>query len=141
MEQRINFITIGVNDLEQMKKYYHDVFGWKFLKDDQGIVFFQLNGLILGLFPVNELADEIGTENNGKGFKGYSLSINFNSKSEVDEYYSELIHKGAIGIKAPNEIFWGGYNAYIADPENNYWELAYNPFLVMDEKGNSISHP
>lgn len=141
MEQRINFITLGVDNLEMMKKFYHEIFGWEYLKDDQGIVFFQLNGLILGLFPISDLAEEIGVDENRNGFSGFSLSINFNSKLEVDMVYSDLLNKGARGIKAPNDIFWGGYNAYIADPENNYWELAFNPFLAMDEKGNSVSHP
>jgi predicted enzyme related to lactoylglutathione lyase len=49
MKQRLTFLTLGVNDLEKMKTFYSDVFGWKTLKDGDGIVFYRLNGIILGL--------------------------------------------------------------------------------------------
>jgi hypothetical protein len=32
----------------------------------------------------------------------------------------------------------GGYSSYIADPDDNLWEIAWNPFLPMDEEGNGI---
>ena len=60
MEQHINFITLGVRNLDAMKRFYTDVFGWTPLKDSDGIVFFQLNGLILSLFPEDELAADAG---------------------------------------------------------------------------------
>jgi len=35
---------------------------------------------------------------------------------------------------------WRGNTDYFSDPESNYWELAYNPFLEMDDEGNVITH-
>jgi uncharacterized glyoxalase superfamily protein PhnB len=110
------------------------------MKDENGIVFFQLNGFILGLFPADELAADIGVTQDGSGFKKFSLAINFNSEKEVDEVIEDLKKKGVKIIKEPQKVFWGGYHAYITDPEDNYWELAYNPFLKIDKDGNVISH-
>lgn len=140
MDQRITFVTIGVKDLEAMKQFYNTCFGWKPLKDNDGIVFYKLNGMILGLFPANELAEDIGIESDGSGFKQMTLAINLRSEAEVDSAFHSLIANGAVPVLKPEKVFWGGYRGYIADPENNYWELAYNPFLKLDSSGNVITH-
>jgi catechol 2,3-dioxygenase-like lactoylglutathione lyase family enzyme len=140
MKQQLHFITLGVHDLGAMKNWYLDKFGWQPLKDMDGIVFFKLNGLILGLFPADDLAKDIGVNKEGTGFKAFSLSINYHSEKEVDDAIYELRKKDVKIIKEPQRVFWGGYHAYIADVENNFWELAYNPFLKIDSKGDVISH-
>ena len=140
MKQLLNFLTIGVNDLDKMKSFYKDKFGWETLKDSDGIVFFKLNGFILGLFPANELAEDISIIQDGSGFKRFTMAINYNSEQEVDKTFADLKQKGVKVIREPEKVFWGGYRGYIADIEDNYWELAYNPFLELDENGNVIAH-
>jgi uncharacterized protein len=140
MKQLINFLTIGVNDLSKMKNFYKDKFGWATLKDSDGIVFFKLNGFILGLFSSDELAEDAGVPQNGQGFKRFTLSINLNSEQEVNEAFNNFRQKGVKIIKEPEKVFWGGYRGYIADVEENYWEIAYNPFLELDNEGNVITH-
>lgn len=140
MEQRLTFITLGVEDLESMKHFYTHVFGWQTLKDDHGIVFFRLNGFILGLYPGVELAEDISVKPQGEGFKRFSLAVNFGSEKMVDEVFADLEQKGARVICKPEKVFWGGYRGYIADPEDNYWEIACNPFLKMSADGNVIGH-
>ncbi|HEX5169528.1 MAG TPA: VOC family protein [Cyclobacteriaceae bacterium] len=140
MKQLLTFLTIGVNDLDKMKNWYIQKFGWKPMKDESGIVFFKLNGFILALFPADELAKDIGVTPEGRGFKKFTLAINYHSEAEVDEAVASLKKKGVSVVKEPQKVFWGGYHAYIADPEDNYWELAFNPFLRMDKEGNVVSH-
>lgn len=140
MKQTLSFLTIGVHDLDKMKNFYENCFGWKPLKDSDGIVFFKLNGFIFGLYPKHDLAHDVGVNQDGTGFKGITMAINFGSETEIDEVFSKLVQKGAKAIKAPEKVFWGGYRGYIADPENNYWELAFNPFLELDSAGNVVSH-
>ena len=144
MNQRLTFFTIGVSDLEGMKNFYKEKFGWKTMKDENGIVFFKLNGFIFGLYPKHELAEDIGIKDNNeasdKGFKQFSMAVNLNSEKEVDKLFEELKAKGVKIIKAPEKVFWGGYRGYVADIENNYWEFAFNPFLKLDAAGNVQSH-
>jgi catechol 2,3-dioxygenase-like lactoylglutathione lyase family enzyme len=140
MEQRLSFITIGVHDLEKMKHFYMEKFGWAPLKELEGIVFFKLNGFILALFPSHELAKDAGITGEHNGFKRFSLAINMSSEAEVNEMFAKLSARGVNIIKAPEKVFWGGYSGYVEDAENNLWEIAYNPFLVLDEKGNVITH-
>ena len=136
MDQRLTFITLGVIDLAMMRDFYVEKFGWTPMQDNEGIVFFRLNGIVLALYSSSELAEDVGIAGHGSGFKRFSLSINFNSADEVDKVYDELLENGVQGIRKPEKVFWGGYRGYIADPEGNFWELAHNPFLPLDEDGN-----
>ena len=38
-------------------------------------------------------------------------------------------------MKQPEEVFWGGYGGYIADPDENLCEIAFNPNLPLDKQG------
>lgn len=139
MEQRISFLTIGAKDLNKLKQFYIEKFNWAPLKDD-GIVFFKLNGIILSLFPADELAADAGVPQNGSGFKKFTLAINYRSEKEVDDVFKSLQGRGVQIIKSPQKASWGGYSGYVADIEGNLWEIAYNPFLEMDKTGNVLTH-
>lgn len=140
MEPRLTFLTLGVKNLENMKRFYSDCFGWTPIKDSDGIVFFKLNGIILSLFPAEELAEDIGCTYNEVAFKGFTCAVNYSSEEEVNKVFETLSRKGAHIQKLPVKVSWGGYSGYISDPEGNFWEIAHNPFLQMDAGGNAVSH-
>ena len=52
MEQHINYITLGVADLAESRRFYREVFGWQETADsNENIAFFQAgNALLLALF-------------------------------------------------------------------------------------------
>ncbi|WP_299760688.1 VOC family protein [uncultured Pontibacter sp.] len=134
MEQRLTMITLGVKNLQRSKEFYHQVFGWRSVEtDSESIVFFQLQGILLALFPQESLADDAGVSAEGSGFKRFSLAHNVRSKQEVDELVAQLEEKGATVVKHPEQVFWGGYSGYISDPDDNLWEIAYNPFMLPEE--------
>ena len=140
MEQRITLITLGVKNLQRSRDFYINIFGWKPLEtSNESILFFQLNGIQLALFPQESLADDAGVPSDGKGFRGFSLAHNVRSEKEVDELVASLEAKGVRVLKQPEKVFWGGYSSYIADPDDNLWEIAYNPFLPLDASGNTES--
>ena len=140
MNQRLTYVTLGVSNLEEMTSFYKEKFGWTPLKEMEGICFFKLNGIILALFPAKELAEDAGITFHSSKWKQMSFSINFNSEKEVDQNIAALKKKGVSIIKKPQKVFWGGYSSYVQDPESNLWELAYNPFLEMDENGYVSGH-
>lgn len=140
MEQRLTLITLGVKNLQRAKDFYIKVFGWQpTAASTDGIVFFRLQGLHLALFPQESLADDAGVAADGKGFRRFSLAHNVGSEQEVDELVAILEEKGATVLKRPEKVFWGGYSSYIADPDENLWEIAYNPFLPLDATAESKS--
>ena len=38
---------------------------------------------------------------------------------------------GGTIVKEPQEVFWGGYHAYFADPDGYYWEVAWGLIFGM----------
>ncbi len=140
MEQRLTIVGLGVNDLEVSSAFYEEKFGWKKMgSSNEDITFFQLNGILLSLYPKEKLAKDATVSPKGEGFKGFSLAYNTRSEAEVDELITTLKGKGVKIVKQPEKVFWGGYSGYIADPDDNLWEIAFNPFLPLDENGNAIN--
>lgn len=137
MESRITLVTLGVSDLKKSKNFYEQVFGWKpTAASNDSVVFFQLNGIVLSLFGSDALADDANVSSEGSGFRKFSLAHNVRSEKEVDELIAAVRSRGARVVKDPQKVFWGGYSAYIEDPDGILWEVAFNPFLELDEKGN-----
>jgi hypothetical protein len=133
MDQRITLITLGVSDLKKSRRFYEEKFGWTPLPNSsEDIVFFQLNGIQLALFPEHALAEDAKVAAQGTGFKKFSLAYNVRSEKEVDAVIADLESKGVSILKHPEKVFWGGYSSYIADPDQNLWEIAYNPYLLPE---------
>ncbi len=136
MKQNVHIITLGVKDLEVSKKFYAETLGWKISRPQEGIVFFQAGGVVLALYPRDLLAEDAVVSPQGSGFSGMTLAYNAGSEAEVDEIIKDLKSKGVKIINEPQKVFWGGYSAYFADPDDFRWEVAYNPFFAFDENGN-----
>jgi len=133
MEQRLTFISLGVKDLNNSIDFYENKFGWKRSElSNKELILYQLNGIYLALYSRNELAKDASVDSVGSGFKGFSISYNARSEKEVDDLIKGLRDKGVKIVKEPQKVFWGGYSSYIADPDGNLWEIAYNPYLKND---------
>jgi len=136
MNQHLHLITLGVRDFEKSKKFYSEILGWKISRPQEGIAFFQAGGVVLAIYPREELAEDALISPEGSGFSGITLAYNAQSEAEVDEIISDLKSKGVKIVKEPQKVFWGGYSSYFVDPDDYHWEVAYNPFFVFDENGN-----
>jgi hypothetical protein len=136
MNQHLHIVTLGVSDLKRSHEFYSQTLGWKQSRPQEGISFFQAGGVVLALFPREELAKDALVPAEGNGFVGFSLAYNAQSEAEVDEIIHDLKAKGVKILKEPQKVFWGGYSSYFADPDGNCWEVAYNPFFPFDENGN-----
>lgn len=139
MEQRLTLITLGVADVKRATEFYEEKFGWKKApSSNDNITFFRLNGIMLSLFKRESLAEDAAVRSTGTGFKGFTLAWNARSQAEVDALVGDLKSKGVTVVKEPQQVFWGGYSAYVADVDDNLWEIAFNPFLTLDERGNVL---
>lgn len=139
MEQRLTLITLGVADVKRATEFYEEKFGWKKApSSNDDITFFRLNGIMLSLFKRESLAEDAAVGSTGTGFKGFTLAWNARSQAEVDALVGDLKSKGVTVVKEPQQVFWGGYSAYVADVDDNLWEIAFNPFLTLDERGNVL---
>ena len=137
MNQHLHLVTLGVRDFETSKRFYTEVLGWKPSgSSSEEVAFFQAGGVVLSIYPREKLAEDAMVSAEGSGFSGVTLAYNAQSESEVDEMIADLKSKGVKILKAPQKVFWGGYNSYFEDPDGYCWEVAHNPFFRFDEKGN-----
>jgi uncharacterized protein len=135
LKPTIAIVTLGVHDLARAKKFYTDL-GWAPSEQfTEGVAFFQLNGIILSLFPREELAKDAKLSDSVAGFSGISLAHNVSSDVEVDEVLAHAVQCGATLVKAGEKVFWGGYSGYFKDTEGHLWEVAHNPFAHFDANG------
>jgi catechol 2,3-dioxygenase-like lactoylglutathione lyase family enzyme len=53
--QQMSVITLGVRDLARSNRFYVEGFGWKPVFENDEIVFYQMNGLMLGTWLEDKL--------------------------------------------------------------------------------------
>lgn len=127
MQPRISMITLGVGDLARAVRFYEQGLGLPRMPSPDGVAFFPLNGSWLALYPWQELAADAGLEPAGEGFRGVSLAHNVGSRAAVDAVMAQAQAAGARLVKPAQDVFWGGYCGYFADPDGHLWEVAWNP--------------
>jgi hypothetical protein len=93
---------------------------------------------VFSLYPHDAMARDMNATRDDRGdsaYQGVALAHNARSKEDVDAIFSRLKAKGATIVKAPEEVFWGGYSGYFSDPDGHTWEVAYNPYWAIGEDG------
>jgi uncharacterized protein len=123
-----NMITLGVQDFQRERDFYQAL-GWPIAFDSDDFVAFELRGALLTLFPVEKLAaDSRARPEVGQGGIRFSMIISVSTPEEVDQLADRVVAAGAVLTKPPVEAeFFEGRDAYFADPEGNFWEIAYAP--------------
>ncbi|QPM91313.1 VOC family protein [Pseudooceanicola algae] len=132
--QRVTLVTLGVEDLDRSRTFYTDL-GWTPVEEQAGVVFYQMDGMALGLFGLDNLAEDQGRPGADLGTGAMTLAQNFADRASVDAAFQMALVAGAEPLKVPEEVFWGGYSGYFADPDGHVWELAHNPFWELDASG------
>ena len=54
----------------------------------------------------------------------------------VDQVYAQWIAAGGSSKAEPTAAEWGGYIAFVADPDGHVWELAHNPYWPLNDDGS-----
>ena len=138
LPQRLTLVTLGVADVGRSRAFY-EALGFRaadFESDD--VVFFDMNGVVFGLFGREGLARDANVEEKGGGFRGTALAINVETEAEVDAALDFAVSRGATLTKPAQKVFWGGYSGYFSDPDGHLWEVAYNPGFPLDHSGRMV---
>ncbi len=139
MRQKLNIITLGVDDLSRALNFYEKGLGWKRSAASQGdIVFFNLGGMTLALFPKDKLAEDVQLPNEPVTFSGITLAYNAKSEQEVTDVLKLIESLGAEIVKPAQKVFWGGFSGYFKDLDGHLFEVAFNPFVNFDENDNLV---
>jgi len=133
MQQQIAVITLGVADLPRSRRFYVEGFGWTPVFENQEIVFYQMNGLMLGTWLADSLAADSGRTPAPSA--GFALAHNVPTRADVSPTMERLIAAGGTLLKTPVDPPHGGHTGYVADPDNHTWEIAWNPAWAIDAEG------
>ncbi len=133
MEPRLNIVTLGVRDLERAVAFYRDGLGWPLSSASVGdfAIFALSTGTALALYPRDLLAADAHVKDGG-GFGGITLAQNVADKQAVDNVLAQAVGAGGTLLKPAVTAEWGGYSGYFADPDGHPWEVAWNPFFVLE---------
>jgi uncharacterized glyoxalase superfamily protein PhnB len=87
-----------------------------------------------------EFIEKAGRDIVAHHLQEFSITLAYNTKSqaEVDQVLAIVAHLGAPIIKPAQQVFWGSYSGYFADPDGHLWEVAWNPFFAFDESDNLL---
>jgi uncharacterized glyoxalase superfamily protein PhnB len=102
-------------------------------ENDQ-IIFYQMNGLVLGTFKKSALEEDMnrfGLSSHG----AFSLAHNVPRQADVDDVIQQLLEAGGRIIRPADAPAHGGFRGYVADPDGHAWEIAWNPAWHIDESG------
>jgi uncharacterized protein len=133
MHAHLSLVTLGVSDLARARKFYEEGLGLPVMpQSTDDVVFFGLRGVWLGLWSRDSLAEDAGVPAEGHGFRGITLAHNVRTKEEVDAILAQAERAGATIARPAQEVFWGGYTGYFADPDGHLWEVAHNPHFWIE---------
>jgi len=107
----------------------------KFRATGEAVAFFDTGGTVLGLFPWQELAEDVMLPDNPRPetFRGITLAWNCRSAEEVDAVLDFAISNGASLLKPAEDTDYGGYSGYFADPDGHPWEVVVAPGIEIGE--------
>jgi len=123
-----NVLTLGAVDFPRLRDFY-GALGWRQVIDGADFAAFELRGIVLAIFPVEKLAADGGApvEERAGGVRS-TIGVIVDSAEEVDALTDRLRAAGARVTKEPVDAeLFEGRSAYVADPEGNFWEIAWAP--------------
>lgn len=135
MQQQISVITLGVGDLARSRRFYVEGFGWTPVFENDEIVFYQMNGFVLGTWRETALAADMRRPDLMRP-GAFSVAHNVPTRDDVQVVIDRLVAAGGRLLRAPDAPPHGGFRGYVADPDDHGWEIAWNPAWPIDEHGH-----
>ncbi len=133
MQQQISVITLAVAALAPSRRFYVEGFGWRPVFENEEIVFYQMNGLMLGTWLGATMAADAGRPPTPSG--GFALAHNVPAEAAVRPLLRRLAAHGGRILRDADSPPHGGCRGYVADPDGHAWEIAWNPAWTIDERG------
>ncbi|MBS0532473.1 MAG: VOC family protein [Proteobacteria bacterium] len=135
MQQQVAAITLGIADLGRSRRFYTNGFGWNPVFENSEVVFYQMNGFVLGTWQATALERDM--MRSGWSRPGaFALAHNVRSRDDVVSTIERLAANGGHILRPADEPPHGGFRGYIADPDAHAWEIAWNPAWPIDDNGH-----
>jgi len=135
VQQQISVVTIGIRERARSRRFYTEGFGWTPVFENDEIIFYQMNGLMLGTFLFPALEADMNRQGS-VGPAAFSLGHNVPDKDDVEPLIERLLSAGGTILRPADAPTHGGFRGYVADPDDHAWEIAWNPAWTIDGQGH-----
>ena len=136
MSVHISLITLGVANVARATAFYEKLgFVRSKSASQESVSFFWAGGVVLALWSREAQREDAAAGDLWNGNGGIVVAQNVASEAEVDAVMETAEAAGARILKQAAKTFWGGYNAYFADPDGHVWEVAFNPHWGLEADG------
>ena len=129
----MSVVTLGVEDLARSRRFYAKGFGWAPVFANEEIVFYQMNGLVLGTWLQSALQNDMQRKAVSPGV--FSLAHNVPAQHDVAPLIARLAAHGGRVLRGADATDYGGFRGYVADPDDHAWEIAFNPAWPISPEG------
>ncbi len=120
---RVALITVWVEDMGAMRSFYRDLLGLV-VKDDHGsYVEFEHGGVRFALCERSVMQAFGPAFNLPAQGQRFELAFRCGNPEHVDEAYTSLVERGAVGVAEPQDMPWKQRMALFSDPEGNIHEV------------------
>lgn len=133
MAQHLSLITLSIHDIPRSRRFYGEGFGWKPVYESDDVLFFQMNGIVLGLWLAAAFSADLQRPDGHSN--GFALAHNVDSRQAVDSLIERLSSHGGSVLRQADAPAHGGWRGYVADPDGHAWEIAWNPAWAIDAEG------
>jgi predicted lactoylglutathione lyase len=140
MKQKLHIIELAVADVGRSLSFYKNAFGWEVDRffEEQSAAFFQLDTMYLLLYSKELLGGDMELEfaNSGGASSGVVLVHVAKTEDEVEQIVDRAAEYGATILKYPSYAGWGGYRAFIQDPDCHVWQISHIPQFNFTQDNN-----
>ena len=126
MQQRLSLVTMACDDVGGERAFYERL-GWKCGFGTEDVAFFQMPGLVFGLYGRASLAADLGRPPSALGLGRVMVSYNVEGQDDVAAVLDTAQAAGASVVTPSEDTPWGGRSGTFATPEGHLWEVAWNP--------------
>ncbi|WP_054025056.1 VOC family protein [Bacillus sp. FJAT-28004] len=119
----VDVITIFVEDLQRVRAFYQEVFGFFAVYEDDVSAVFDFGNMSINLLDISEAYGLIhpGTVASRESGSRFQFTIRVD---DVDAVCNELNTRGVAILNGPVDRPWGVRTAAFTDPAGHVWEIA-----------------
>jgi catechol 2,3-dioxygenase-like lactoylglutathione lyase family enzyme len=120
----IGAITLFVEDLDDAKAFYQEVFGLSVTFEDDSSAVFDFGNTVINLLAVGAAPELIDPAPVAPREAGARLQLTV-QVDDVDATCAELARRGVELLNGPVDRPWGIRTASFRDPGGHIWEIAH----------------
>ncbi|WP_285567797.1 VOC family protein [Streptomyces sp. RTGN2] len=120
---RLEVITLFVEDVVEAKRFYQNVFGLEVIFENEDSAVVKLSNTLINLLVTENAPTLVEPHPIAAPDAGARLLLTIEVE-DVNAVCAELVEHGVSLLNGPTDRPWGRRTAAFADPSGNVWEVA-----------------